>query len=202
MREGSRIVIRHSQEDAIGTLDIISHSSAQTQRLGMRLGALMHGGELLLLDGQLGTGKTTFTQGLAQGIGITEIVSSPTFMLLKEYAGQPTPAASERQTHDISLSARQRQTVRPALYHFDLYRLDDPAEMIDLGFEDYFFSTTSVCVIEWADKAEGFWPSEHLRIHLKMLSETKRAILFIATGKRYRELLQQFQKNSYATTST
>jgi tRNA threonylcarbamoyladenosine biosynthesis protein TsaE len=117
-------------------------------------------------------------------------------MLLKEY---PVP---ERQTHGISPSARQRQTVRPALYHFDLYRLDDPEEMIDLGFEDYFFSTTSVCVIEWADKAEGFWPSEHLRIHLKMLSETKRGILFIATGKRYRELLQQFQKNSYATTST
>jgi tRNA threonylcarbamoyladenosine biosynthesis protein TsaE len=197
VREGSRIVTRHSQEDAIGTLDIISHSSAQTQRLGMRLGALMRGGELLLLDGQLGTGKTTFTQGLAQGMGITETVSSPTFTLLKEY---PVPA--ERQTPAISLSAQQRQTIRPALYHFDLYRLDDPAEMIDLGFEDYFFSTTGVCVIEWADKAEGFWSSEHLRIHLKMLSETKRGILFIATGKRYRELLQQFQKNSYATTST
>ncbi len=197
MREGSRIVTRHSQEDAIGTLDIISHSSAQTQRLGMRLGALMRGGELLLLDGQLGTGKTTFTQGLAQGMGITETVSSPTFTLLKEYL---VPA--ERQTPGISLSAQQRQTIRPALYHFDLYRLDDPAEMIDLGFEDYFFSTTGVCVIEWADKAEGFWSSEHLRIHLKMLSETKRGILFIATGKRYRELLQQFQKNSYATTST
>jgi tRNA threonylcarbamoyladenosine biosynthesis protein TsaE len=90
----------------------------------------------------------------------------------------------------------------PALYHFDLYRLDDPAEMIDLGFEDYFFSPAGVCVVEWADKADGFWPAEHLRIRLKMLSETKRRVLFIATGGRYRELLQQFQKNSYATTGT
>ena len=202
VREGSRIVTRHSQEEVIGTLDIISHSSAQTQRLGMRLGALMRGGELLLLDGQLGTGKTTFTQGLAQGMGIMVTVNSPTFTLLKEYAGQAISVVPEGQTQSISLPAQQRQTIRPALYHFDLYRLDDPAEMIDLGFEDYFFSTTGVCVIEWADKAEGFWPSEHLRIHLKMLSETKRGILFIATGERYRELLQQFQKNSYATIST
>src|SRR5438445_7911415 len=67
MREGS-IVTRHFQEEASSTLDIISHSSAQTQRLGMRLGELLRGGELILLDGQLGTGKTTFTQGLAQGL--------------------------------------------------------------------------------------------------------------------------------------
>ena len=76
---------RDTQEEPILTLDIISHSSAQTQRLGMRLGALLRGGELLLLDGQLGTGKTTFTQGLAKGLGVNEMVSSPTFTLLKEY---------------------------------------------------------------------------------------------------------------------
>ena len=119
---------RYTQEEAISTLDIISHSSAQTQRLGMRLGELLRGGELLLLEGSLGTGKTTFTQGLARGIGITEVVSSPTFTLLKEY---PVPA--ERQTPAISLSAQQRQTIRPALYHFDLYRLDDPADRAGCG---------------------------------------------------------------------
>lgn len=187
----------HSQEDVSSTLDIISHSSAQTQRLGMRLGDLLRGGELLLLDGQLGTGKTTFTQGLAQGMGITETVNSPTFTLLKEYQ-----VVSQGQVNDTPLHAFQRQTKGPALYHFDLYRLDDPEEMIDLGFEDYFFSTAGVCVVEWADKADGFWPVEHLRIRLKMLSETKRGIVFIATGERYRALLQQFQKNSYATIST
>src|SRR2546422_3468848 len=88
MREGS-IVTRHFQEEASSTLDCISHSSAQTQRLGMRLGELLRGGELILLDGQLGTGKTTFTQGLARGLGIIENITSPTFTLLKEYAGQP-----------------------------------------------------------------------------------------------------------------
>lgn len=178
MREGG-IVTRHFQEAVTNTLDVISHSFAQTQRLGMRLGELLCGGELLLLDGSLGTGKTTFTQGLARGIGITEVINSPTFTLLKEYPGQSGPA----------------------LYHFDLYRLDDPEEILELGFEDYFFGD-GVCVVEWADKAELFWPAEHLRLHMKIMSETKRGLVFTAIGLRYCELLQQFQKNTYAATSS
>jgi len=201
VREGS-IVTRHFQEAAINTLDIISHSSAQTQRLGMRLGELLRGGELLLLEGSLGTGKTTFTQGLARGIGITEVISSPTFTLLKEYPGQPGPPA-QREQAQATLQHRQqeRHQVGPALYHFDLYRLDDPEEILDLGFEDYFFGN-GVCVVEWADKAELLWPDEHLRLRMKIMSETKRGLLFTATGPRYCELLQQFQKNTYATTSS
>ena len=201
MREGS-IVTRHFQEAAINTLDIISHSSAQTQRLGMRLGELLRGGELLLLEGSLGTGKTTFTQGLARGIGITEVISSPTFTLLKEYPGQPGSTA-QREQAQATLQHRQqeRHQVGPALYHFDLYRLDDPEEILDLGFEDYFFGN-GVCVVEWADKAELLWPAEHLRLRMKIMSETKRGLLFTATGLRYCELLQQFQKNTYATTSS
>jgi len=201
VREGS-IVTRHFQEAAINTLDIISHSSAQTQRLGMRLGELVRGGELLLLEGSLGTGKTTFTQGLARGIGITEVISSPTFTLLKEYPGQPGSTA-QREQAQATLQHRQqeRHQVGPALYHFDLYRLDDPEEILDLGFEDYFFGN-GVCVVEWADKAELLWPAEHLRLRMKIMSETKRGLLFTATGLRYCELLQQFQKNTYATTSS
>ena len=201
MREGS-IVTRHFQEAAINTLDIISHSSAQTQRLGMRLGELLRGGELLLLEGSLGTGKTTFTQGLARGIGITEVISSPTFTLLKEYPGQPGPTAQSEQAQ-VTLQHQQQERHRagPVLYHFDLYRLDDPEEILELGFEDYFFGN-GVCVVEWADKAELLWPAEHLRLRMKIMSETKRGLLFTATGLRYCELLQQFQKNTYATTSS
>jgi tRNA threonylcarbamoyladenosine biosynthesis protein TsaE len=142
-----------------------------------------------LLDGQLGTGKTTFTQGLAKGMNITEVVSSPTFTLLKEYAGQPQP------------SVETEQSVGPALYHFDLYRLDQPEEIMDLGFEDYFYGS-GVCVVEWADKADGLWPAEYLRIRMKPMSETKRGLLFVATGARYCELLRQFQKNAYAAASS
>jgi tRNA threonylcarbamoyladenosine biosynthesis protein TsaE len=173
------------------TLDSISHSAAQTQRLGMRLGELLQGGELILLDGQLGTGKTTFAQGLAQGMGIDENINSPTFTLLKEYSGQSRL--------DTSPGAQPR--TGPALFHFDLYRLDNPEEIVDLGFEDYFFSN-GVCVVEWAEKAGLYWPSEHLNIRMKMMSETKRGLLFIATGERYCELLRQFQKNVYVTTGS
>jgi len=185
------LLTKRSQREKTLTLDCISHSSAQTQRLGMRLGDLLQGGELILLDGQLGTGKTTFTQGLAQGLGITENINSPTFTLLKEYMGQTQPGILPD-----TLSFR-----RPALYHFDLYRLDNPAEIVELGFEDYFFSD-GVSVIEWAEKAGSFWPDEHLNIRLKIMSETKRGLLFIATGEHYCELLRQFQKNAYVTTGS
>src|SRR5437667_758957 len=120
------IVTRHSQEVATSKLDIISHSSSQTQRLGMRLGNLLQGGELLLLDGQLGTGKTTFTQGLAQGMDITETINSPTFTLLKEYAGRSRPPTEIPPDGERRVKRRQstspRPQLRPALYHFDLYR--------------------------------------------------------------------------------
>ncbi|MBV9617236.1 MAG: tRNA (adenosine(37)-N6)-threonylcarbamoyltransferase complex ATPase subunit type 1 TsaE [Ktedonobacteraceae bacterium] len=187
------MLVDNTQEDVTCTLDIVSHSSAQTQRLGMRLGDLLRGGELLLLEGQLGSGKTTFTQGLAMGMGISELVSSPTFTLLKEYSGQRSPSNAP------AGSASQRG---PALYHFDLYRLDDPEEILDLGFEDYFYDGSGVCVVEWADKAAALWSDGHLCIRLKLMSETKRSLLLIATGARYCELLRQFQKNTYATASS
>ncbi|HVB22220.1 MAG TPA: tRNA (adenosine(37)-N6)-threonylcarbamoyltransferase complex ATPase subunit type 1 TsaE [Ktedonobacteraceae bacterium] len=190
-------MIRNSQEAASMTLDIISHSLTQTQRLGMRLGDLLRGGELILLDGQLGTGKTTLTQGLAQGMGITEVINSPTFTLLKEYHSSVSPDPVQGQA---ALSSQQLRGGL-ALYHFDLYRLDDPEEIIDLGFEDYFYGS-GVCVVEWADKANLLWPTERLNIRLKMLSETKRGLLFIATGARYCDLLRQLQKNTYATTGS
>ncbi|HLG74936.1 MAG TPA: tRNA (adenosine(37)-N6)-threonylcarbamoyltransferase complex ATPase subunit type 1 TsaE [Ktedonobacteraceae bacterium] len=181
----------HSAAEESMELDIISHSAAQTSRLGMRLGELLHGGELLLLAGQLGTGKTTFTQGLAQGMNITDVVNSPTFTLLKEYAGWTPPAAerSQKAAHGL------------ALYHFDLYRLDEPEEIIELGFEDYFYGS-GVSVVEWADKANDLWPARRLSIFFKALNETKRGLLFVATGAHYCELLRQFQKNTYATASS
>src|SRR5258707_169780 len=108
----------------------------------MRLGELLMGGELLLLEGQLGTGKTTFTQGLAVGMNITSNITSPTFPLLKEYPGQPRPA-----------KPGETAGTGPALYHFDLYRLDNVVEIFDLGFDDYSCRNV-VCIVEWAERAD------------------------------------------------
>ena len=186
-----------SQEPVTCRLELISQSALYTQRLGRSFGELLRGGELLLLSGQLGAGKTTFTQGLAQGMNISAVVNSPTFTLLKEYRREQS-----RQASGPVIDAQE-------LYHFDLYRLEEPEEIIDLGFEEYLYSS-GVCVVEWADKATNFWPAECLYIHLTILDEVKRDLkrnlkrnlLFVATGSRYCELLRQFQKKIYATVSS
>jgi tRNA threonylcarbamoyladenosine biosynthesis protein TsaE len=188
--EGKTIVFMDTQEPATMTLEIISQSALETQRIGKNLGELLLGGELILLDGQLGTGKTTFTQGLAKGMNIEAIVNSPTFTILKEY----TQRRRERSSHG------EKWRVLP-LYHFDLYRLEDAEEINDLGFDEYFASN-GVCIVEWADKVGDIWPAERLDIRLRMLDEAKRALLFIATGSQYCELLRQFQKKMYAIVST
>lgn len=186
-------VTEDAQEKDATTLNIVSHSGTQTQRLGIHLGKLLQGGELLLLDGHLGMGKTTFTQGLARGLSITATITSPTFTLLKEYPGQVRQVRNE-------LGNTVTYEKGPALYHFDLYRLDDPEEIFDLGFEDYFYDTTGVCVVEWADKADGLWVPDKLRIHISIRNETERTLSFTATGTHYSEILQQFQKNAYVIT--
>jgi tRNA threonylcarbamoyladenosine biosynthesis protein TsaE len=105
--DGDRVTM-DSREPVPCKLELISESALYTQRLGRWLGELLHGGELLLLDGQLGAGKTTFTQGLAKGMNISAVVNSPTFTLLKEYQREPSGQASP--------PVRDAQ----ALYHFDL----------------------------------------------------------------------------------
>jgi tRNA threonylcarbamoyladenosine biosynthesis protein TsaE len=175
----------------------------------MRLGELLHGGELVLLEGQLGMGKTTFTQGLAQGMGITGTINSPTFTLLKEYPGRdhvltasPTSPSSQKNIPDKMARHGRTRTQGPALYHFDLYRLEDPEEMFALGFEDYFSDPSGVCVVEWADRAAGLWPNERLDILFTTIRETERSIQFTASGSRSIALLQQLQKSAYAITGS
>ncbi len=183
---------KDSQDGTISTLDVTSQSSDQTRQFGKELGEMLEGGELILLEGQLGAGKTALTQGLAQGLGIQEIVSSPTFTILKEYAGRAVPSADPSPSSSRKTSTLKR---RPALYHFDLYRLEDPEEIFNLGFDEYF-SGLGVSVVEWAGNADPLWPDEHLHIRLVVLDETKRELYFTATGARYRELLTRFQKKS------
>lgn len=107
---------------------ITSHSPEETQRIGAELGRACTGGEVFLLIGTLGAGKTCFTQGLAWGLGVDEYTHSPTFVLVTEYRGRTT------------------------LYHVDLYRIDSVDEAMELGLDEYLTSG-GVCAIEWADKA-------------------------------------------------
>jgi tRNA threonylcarbamoyladenosine biosynthesis protein TsaE len=155
----------------VTVIDIVSHSYAQTQRLGAKLGAMLAPGDVLLLRGPLGSGKTTFTQGLAQTLGVTAVVNSPTFVLAREYRG------------------------RLPLYHMDYYRLDRPAEPAELGFEEYFYGD-GVTVIEWPERAAGL-PEAALSIAFKLVSETKRGLRFEPHGERYERLILEFRRATF-----
>ena len=158
------------------TLDFISHSPEQTRRLGARLGALLRAGDIIALEGELGSGKTCLTQGIARGMGVEGPVTSPTFTLIAEY--RPPPPA-------------------PTLYHVDLYRLAEPsAEIETLGLDDYLLGE-GVCVIEWADRIVGRLPEERLWVTLRHITRSKRGITMRAHGPRYDQLLQAFRRSAF-----
>lgn len=103
-----------------------TNSAEETFALGKQMGEAVKAGDIVCLTGDLGVGKTVFTKGFAAGLGITEPVNSPTFTIVQEYNG------------------------RLPFYHFDVYRIADPEEMDEIGYEDYFFGQ-GVCMIEWAE---------------------------------------------------
>ncbi|MFZ5915983.1 MAG: tRNA (adenosine(37)-N6)-threonylcarbamoyltransferase complex ATPase subunit type 1 TsaE [Chloroflexota bacterium] len=157
-------------------LDVISHSEAQTHRLGMRLAGLLQPGDVLALAGELGTGKTRLVQGLGSGLGVVEAIVSPTFTLVREYRG---PA------------------IRLPLYHIDLYRIQDATETATFGLEDYLFGD-GVCAIEWADRlAAGQLPEAHLWLDLRHLDQGKRGLLFRPRGARYEQLVRDFRHQAF-----
>ncbi|HIE17175.1 MAG TPA: tRNA (adenosine(37)-N6)-threonylcarbamoyltransferase complex ATPase subunit type 1 TsaE [Dehalococcoidia bacterium] len=142
-----------------------SRSPEQTQLLGKHLGELAQVGDIFLLIGHLGSGKTCLTQGIAWGLGIEEYAFSPSFVIVREHYG------------------------RLPLYHIDFYRLDRIEEIMDLGLDEYLYGD-GVCVIEWADKGIALLPRENLTIRLSYISDTERSIRLQPRGKRYSELLK------------
>lgn len=153
---------------------LISHSPKETRKLGVRLGELAQPGDVFLLVGELGAGKTCLTQGIAWGLGIKEYALSPSFVIMRELHG------------------------RLPLYHIDLYRLDNIEESQDLGLDDYLYSK-GVCVVEWADKALSILPQNYLLIKISYLSDTERSFEIHAHGERYAEIiekLRQFSRDS------
>jgi len=149
-------------------LELISHNPEQTQRLGIRIGELALGGDIFLLVGGLGAGKTCLTQGIAWGLGINEYTLSPSFVIVRELHG------------------------RLPLYHIDLYRLDHIEEVEELGLDNYLYGK-GVCVIEWAEKGLSVLPAEHLMIQIGYLSDTERSFQLKPSGKRYLEVLGQLK---------
>ena len=149
-------------------LELVSHSPEQTQQFGVHIGELALPGDIFLLVGGLGTGKTCLTQGIAWGLDIKEYALSPSFVIVRELYG------------------------RLPLYHIDLYRLKNAEEIIELGLDEYLYGN-GVCVVEWAEKGLSELPAEHLLIQISYLSDTDRSLQFRPSGQRYIERLAQLK---------
>ena len=155
-------------KETVKSLEIVSNSAEETRKIGMKLGKLAASGDVILLVGSLGAGKTCLTQGIARGLSIDEYTASPSFVLVREYQG------------------------KLPLYHIDLYRLDRIEEVAQLGLDDYLYGN-GVCVVEWADKGLTVLPEDHLLIEMQVVSPLKRRLSFMPRGTRYLEMLSKLK---------
>ena len=140
------------------------NSIKETSNLGSQLGKLLNSGDVICLTGDLGTGKTHITKGIAKGLGINDTITSPTFNIVNEY-----------------------NSGRLKLNHFDVYRVSDPDEIYSIGFDDYIFSD-AVSIIEWANYIEEILPKEYLHINISKdlaKGENYRSISIKPYGDKY-----------------
>ena len=156
------------------TLEFLSHSPEQSQRLGVRLGEITQSGALYCLSGDLGSGKTTLAKGIARGWGALDRVTSPSFVFINEY--------------------RRADSAR--LYHFDAYRLDGAVDAAFIGLTDLLDSQAPI-LIEWPERVGALLPEKLLWIRLHWVDESRRNLQFEARGPRYERLLRQFRKSAF-----
>ena len=144
-------------------MEFLVDSVEKTLDLGYQIGKFVNPGDIICLTGDLGTGKTHLTKGIAKGMKIDDYITSPTFTIVNEYEG------------------------RLKLYHFDVYRVNDPDEIAAIGFDEYIFSD-GVSVIEWSNYIEDLIPEEHLSINISKLhniNDNLRKIEINYKNKRY-----------------
>ena len=150
-------------------LKIKTNSEEETIKLGKKLGSKLNAGDIVCLQGDLGTGKTSFAKGICAGLGVTAPVTSPTYKMVNEYRG------------DLKVN------------HLDLYRIHKEEELYDLGFEEYIYGD-GVTIIEWPDKAGSLMPDNYLDINFKGHGD-KREIRFIPQANKYIGLVAELKQD-------
>lgn len=133
--------------------EFVTKSAEETREWGKKISAFLMPNDVVSLVGPLGAGKTTLTQGIAEGLGVKDYVTSPTFIIINEHQG------------------------RIPLYHIDLYRLEGPDSIIDLGIQEYF-TKGGVCLIEWAERLGELKPKSVKEIKIKIVAENERSLVF------------------------
>jgi tRNA threonylcarbamoyladenosine biosynthesis protein TsaE len=156
------------------TLEFLSHSPEQTRRVGVRLGEMLHDGHVICLDGDLGAGKTTLTQGIARGWGALDSVTSPTFVLVNEL-----------QRADAGV-----------MYHVDAFRLSSADEARAMGMAE-LFAQGPVVVVEWPTHIDSIVPTDHLRVGMSWVDDSRRSLRFEAAGTAHLRLLGEFRKAAF-----
>ena len=136
-------------------MEVITKSARETQKLGKKLAASLKNKEVIALYGELGSGKTTFVQGLAQGLGIKGRIISPTFVFIRSYTLYPKPFT---------------------LHHVDLYRIDKIEDTRGLGLEELMREKEAIVVIEWAEKIKSILPKKRIDVYFEYVSENQRKI--------------------------
>lgn len=174
---------RHDRQSAgsvpADCLTAIAPTADETTRLGEAVGRAARPGDLILLRGQIGAGKTTFTQGLAKGLGHQTRVTSPSFTLANVYASKGAG---------------------PPLFHLDLWRIRSAEEALGIGLDEYL-SADGVCVIEWPEIAENVLPGEYLRVRFEVIDDGRR-IELCPIGNRSRILLDEVREALRDTITT
>ena len=150
------------------TFTIETKSPAETKRLGERLARLLRPGDVVLLQGELGAGKTCLAQGIGRGLRVAEAVKSSSFVLVNEYNG------------------------RMHVHHADLFRLEDPGEVADLGLEEN--ARDGLLLVEWPDRAPAELPPEHLLVRFEILDDRRRGIELSGRGERYEVLVEELSR--------
>lgn len=162
------------------TIDFFSRSPEQTRRVGRHLGEVLETGDVICLQGDLGAGKTTLVQGIAQGWGSLDSVSSPTFILVNIYRRAD--------------QSRGRVT-QPLLFHMDAYRIDSAAEAEELDLDSML--AQGALLVEWPERMNGLIPKDCLWVNLEHVDEEEREMKFKATGKRYDQLLDVVRHSTF-----
>jgi len=143
-------------------MNIITLSEKQTLALGKKIAKELKGGETIALVGELGAGKTIFTKGIADGLKIKKIITSPTFVLMKVY----------------SIDLKKNNKIK-TLCHIDAYRLNSGKDLIDIGINDYLGQKNTVTIIEWANQVEDILPINTIFVKIEVESDEKKRIISI-----------------------
>jgi len=151
-------------------IDIITDTPDKTKNIAKNVAKLILPGDIILFFGELGAGKTCFTQGIAEELEVKEYVNSPSFTIINEYSG------------------------KMPIYHFDLFRLNNYHEFDELGYEEYFYGK-GLAIVEWSEKIVDYLPKKYLKIAITFIDMNKRKISISSKNKRYIKLIEELKKN-------